>query len=234
MGLAGAQIGASHVAPRRRSARQADGRNECLQLHRKRRTEILVEERLLLGYVGRLGILPGNQLRGEGQIGRRAEYHLSHRVHRYAAPVEHPEIARMDQGALGRWRGVPPFVAQRVELDVAHHLVDQRGTPQVLALQLRRLVGQCRRRLRPGDPVTLGRALRCRHLAHRQDRLTRATVEYIDVALLGRRHQRGHRPLLGLDVDQARLRRYVHVPEVMAHRLEDPTQLAAIQIEGDD
>ena len=54
------------------------------------------------------------------------------------------------------------------------------------------------------------------------------------IAGLGRLHQRRHRFAADRQIDQRRLRRNVHVPEIMVDRLEHPLELSGGAVERDD
>ena len=79
------------------------------------------------------------------------------------------------------------------------------------------------------------RAARRRHLAHRDNRFARATVENVDVTLFRRSDQGRNRCAIRAgQVQQRRLSRDVHIPKIMVDRLPDPAKLTGSDIKRDN
>ena len=135
---------------------------------------------------------------------------------------------------MRRRRRVRPLVVHRLELDPADELIERRRAPHVLAGEPRRHEAERRGGLRRRDVLVGQRARRHRRLGDGQDRLAAAPVEHVELALLGRLHERRHLGAADLEIDQRRLRRHVAVPEIVVNALERPAQLAGREVEGDD
>ena len=68
-------------------------------------------------------------------------------------------------------------------------------------------------------------------LADGHNRLAAGAVEHIHIALFGGHGQCGLYALGGGDVEQRRLRRGVHIPEIMMHELLHPARLSGLQVQ---
>gem|GEM_PF-6141758 len=233
--LHGAQVHGGHIAPGRRLARQTEHRQERLQAHHIRRPQIglqagLTAAHLLIG--SDLAAL--DHLRDECQVVRRAKQKLPLRIHGYRRPVEHADVARIDQRALLRRRGKVALVTQLAELDTAEHLVDWRTAPHVpLAQWLLWRIAQGRRGLGGCGAVAVIGALRYRYLVDWHDGLASTPVKHIQIAALGRLDDRRHLALRAVYIHQGRLRWQVTIPEVVVHGLKLPAHLAGRQIQRD-
>ncbi|MNV53343.1 hypothetical protein D3C71_1454870 [compost metagenome] len=73
--------------------------------------------------------------------------------------------------------------------------------------------------------------LRSRAFVDRQQGAAVATVQHIHIALLGRRHQGGRAALREIQVNQRRLCRRVHVPQIVMHELMHPAHLAGGEVQ---
>src|SRR5690606_31723711 len=100
--LAGTQVHANHVAPRRGLAGNAKGPEERPHEHTIGRAFIAVEPLLarLLVLALRRNLITRYKPRGEGEISRHAEHDLPLRIDRDAGPVEDAEISRIDDRAF--------------------------------------------------------------------------------------------------------------------------------------
>ena len=149
------------------------------------------------------------------------------RIDRDAAPFEHAQVAREHQRALLGRRRERTFVAQTLEDHAAHQLVIQGRAPHILVRKiLLRTVGQLGVRLRRRNVIAFRGALRNRGLRRRHDRLTGTAIQHKDVAGFRRGvdHRNGIAVFIG-DVGQRRLRRQIHVPQIVMHGLIRPHQL---------
>ena len=132
-----------------------------------------------------------------------SDQRLANRIDGDAAPVEDAEVGRIRQRLVRRRRRVRALVVHRLELDPADELIERRRAPHVLAGERRRHEAERRGGLRRRDVLVGQRARRHRDLADRQDRLAGAPVEHVDVALLGRLHERRHLGAADLEIDRA-------------------------------
>ena len=153
------------------------------------------------------------------------EHHLPHRIDRDAAPVEGAEIAGIDQRALQRRRRVAALVAQLAGTRSGRPAGRTWSTPHMSApvsgvgLNDSSETGCVGEAWSPSTaPCGAG------HFLDRHHRLAGAAVEHDRARpAWSAATSAGTRAAGDGEVDQARLRRHVHVPEVVVHGLEAPS-----------
>ncbi len=117
-----------------------------------------------------------------------------------------------------------------MERDAASELIEQCHAPHVAFFKRWWAKCQIRDRLRWRRMILWDCACWSRNLTDRNDRLARAAIKHIDIALFGRPDQCRHT----IDVKKNWLGWNVHIPKVVMHCLAHPFDLTRIHIEGDN
>ncbi len=233
----GVEVDPGHVAPGRAHAWQPQRRQERIQLHAERRAIHRLHPDLTawrVRAVRRGGVVGAtrDQFGDERNRDRIGDHDPAHRIDRDTAPFEHAEIAGKHQRALQGWRRERALIAHPLKQDAAGELVEDGGAPHVGSGEfLFRPERQFGKRLRRRQPIAGRWPLRHRTLRRRDDQRTGAAIEHKQVAGFRRHQDRRHRTIRGRHIGQCRLRRQVHVPEIVMHCLVGPSPLAGVDVE---
>lgn len=112
-----------------------------------------------------------------------------------------------------------------MEDNAAHQLVEHGGAPHVRAGQVfLRTEAQVGERLSFRDVVTFRRPLRNRFFRRRDNQFTVAAIEDKNITGFCRSVNHRHGFTVDVDIRQRRLRRHIHIPQIVVNGLVAPRQ----------